>query len=116
MNINQFTRVTFQEGSATYSFYTRPRIYCKDGFNFSVQGGSGHYCSPRTNSKEFAEMEIGFPSEVEELILDFAEDSNNPTETVYGYVDIDIIQKVIDKHGGIDEEKTMGYDKYEIVK
>lgn len=115
MNINEFTRATFQEGNEHYSFYTRPRIYCKDGFNFSVQGGSGHYCSPRTNCKEFAEMEIGFPSELEELILEFAEDSNNPTETVYGYVDINIIQQVIDKHGGIDEEKTMGFDKFEIV-
>jgi hypothetical protein len=47
--------------------------------------------------------------------LDFAEDRDNPTETVYGYVDAEIIQEVIDKHGGIDIEKTMGYDKVEVI-
>lgn len=112
MNLNEFTRATYQQGRII-NFYTRPRIHCVDGFNFSVQGGEGKYSSPRTNEKEFMAMEIGFPSEVEELILEFADDSDNPTDTVYPYVDNDIIQKVIDKHGGIDEEKTMGFDKVE---
>ena len=26
-----------------------------------------------------------------------------------------VIQQVIDKHGGIDEEKTMGFDKVEVI-
>ncbi len=111
MNLNEFTRETYK----TDRFYTRPRIHCKDGFNFSVQGGEGNYSTPRKNDKEFMAMEIGFPSEVEELILDFAEDRENPTDTVYGWVDNDIIQEVIDKHGGIDKEKTMGYDKVEVI-
>lgn len=115
MNLNEFTRATYQEPTDAFGFYTRPRIHCKDGFIFSVQGSDGHYCSPRTNSKEFSAMEIGYPNQVEELILDFAEDRDNPTETVYGYVDVEIIQEVIDKHGGIDEEKTMGYDKVEVI-
>jgi hypothetical protein len=51
-------------------------------------------------------MEIGFPSEEEALILPFAENNEIPTETVYGYVDVDIIQAVIDKHGGIDINST----------
>ncbi len=112
MNLNEFTIATYQQDRIR-NFYTRPRIHCVDGFNFSVQGGEGVYSSPRTNEKEFMAMEIGFPSEVEELILGFAEDSDNPTDTVYPYVDNDIIQEVIDKHGGIDEEKTMGFDKVE---
>jgi hypothetical protein len=112
MKLNEFTRATYK----TDMFYTRPRIHCNDGFNFSVQGGDGHYCSPRKNEKEFMAMEIGFPSEVEELILEFAEDRDNPTDTVYGYVDTDIIQQVIDKHGGINVSKTLnGFDEYEIV-
>lgn len=112
MNLNEFTRATYK----TDRFYTRPRIYCNDGFNFSVQGSDGHYCSPRKNDKEFSAMEIGFPSEVEELILEFAEDRDNPTETVYGWVDNTIIQQVIDKHGGIDVDKTLyGFDEYQIV-
>jgi len=109
MNLNEFTRATHQQGKIM-NFYTRPRIHCVDGFNFSVQGGEGNYSIPRKNEKEFMAMEIGYPNQVEELILTFAEDKDNPTETVYGYVDNDIIQQVIDKHGGIDVEKTL-YNK-----
>ena len=109
MNLNEFTRATHQQGSIM-NFYIRPRIHCVDGFNFSVQGGEGNYSIPRKNEKEFRAMEIGYPNQVEELILTFAEDKDNPTETVYGYVDNDIIQQVIDKHGGIDVEKTL-YNK-----
>ena len=105
MNLDEFTRKTYQQGRIM-NFYTIPRIHCNDGFNFSVQGGEGKYSSPRTNENEFMTMEIGFPSEVEELILEFAEDGDNPTDTVYPYVDNDIIQQVIDKHDGIDIEKT----------
>jgi hypothetical protein len=112
MNLDEFTRETYK----TDSFYIRPRIHCNDGFNFSVQGGDGKYSTPRRNEKEFMAMEIGFPSEVEELILDFAEEKYNPTETVYGYVDTNIIQQVIDKHGGINVDKTLyGFDEYKIV-
>ena len=116
MTLDEFTRATFQVAENSFGFYTRPRIFCNDGFNFSVQGGEGHYSTPRKNEKEFMAMEIGFPSEVEELILEFAEEVNNPTETVYGYVDNNIIQQVIDKHGGIDEEKTLyNFDKFEVI-
>ena len=102
MNLDEFIRATYKE----IDFYVRPRIFCNDGFNFSVQGGVGSYSSPRKNSKDFTRMEIGFPSEVEELIMQFSEDKEMPTETVYGWVDCDIIQNVIDKHGGIDEVET----------
>jgi hypothetical protein len=112
MNLDEFTRATYK----TDTFYRRPRIYCNDGFNFSVQGGDGKYSTPRRNEKEFMAMEIGFPSNREESILEFAEDRDNPTETVYGYVDNKLIQQVIDKHGGIDVDKTLyNFDKAEIV-
>ena len=112
MNLDEFTRATYK----TDTFYIRPRIYCNDGFNFSVQGGEGSYSTPRRNDKEFMAMEIGFPSNREELILEFAEDRDNPTETVYGYVDNKLIQQVIGKHGGINVSKTLnGFDEYEII-
>ena len=112
MNLDEFTRATHQ----TEMYYVRPRIFCNDGFVFSVQGGENHYSTPRNNDKEFMAMEIGFPSEVEELILEFAEDRDNPTDTVYGWVDNKIIQEVIDKHGGIDVDKTLyNFDKFEVI-
>lgn len=51
-------------------------------------------------------MEIGFPSDEESLINQYAEVENDWTGTVYGYVPIDTIQEVITKHGGINAEET----------
>jgi hypothetical protein len=84
----------------------RPRIVCVDGFFMSVQGSVGHYCSPRKDADEFTSMEIGFPSQDEELIASLAENKTALTETVYGWVPCELIQQVIDKHGGIDKAKT----------
>lgn len=69
----------------------------------SVQASHSHYCSPRTtiyskHSFYYSKMEVGFPSEVEELLLPFAENKENPTKTVYPYVPIAIIENVIAKH------------------
>lgn len=107
MKISQFTRVTHQVGDGPFGFYVRPRVWCRDGFNISIQGGEGSYSTPRKNVKEFMAMECGYPNRVEELILEFADDPANPTETIYGWVPIEIIQQVIDKHGGIDLDQTI---------
>lgn len=78
-------------------------ITCQDGFTISVQCSGGHYCSPRiiTAIENYKTFEVGFPSEKEDLLMEYAEDPENPTETVYGYVPLDVILKVIEKHGGI---------------
>jgi hypothetical protein len=82
-----------------FHYIPRPRIECEDGFHMSVQGGDFAYSHPRNNGFRFESMEIGFPSEYEELIRNYAQ-SNDFTETVYPYVPIDVIIKVIEKHGG----------------
>ena len=77
-------------------------IICKDGFGMSVQASSGNYCEPREDFANFyTEVEVGYPSERESLLMEYAEDPANPTETVYGWVPADIIRHIIDKHGGI---------------
>lgn len=84
---------------------TRPRIVCKDGFSMSVQAGEAIYCMPRVNlsSGGYVEVEIGFPSEKEDLICQYAEDSSDYTQTVYPYVPVEVVEKVIEKHGGMEE-------------
>ena len=82
------------------------KIHCKDGFSMSVQASHSHYCFPRTtmyskNKFYYLEMEVGFPSKEETLLLPFAENKEKPTETVYLYVPVGIIKQVIKKHGGI---------------
>ena len=77
-------------------------IVCADGFSMSVQGHEGAYCHPRINNAEkYTEVEVGFPSQREELLMEWAESPNRPTETVYAWVPITVVRDVIAKHGGI---------------
>ena len=103
MNLEKFILKTFKE---EYGYCFRPRIVCNDGFNMSVQGSSGHYCNPRKTQNWYNSLEIGFPSNQEVLINSYAEIKDNWTGTVYGYVPCNIIQDVIDKHGGINQDAT----------
>lgn len=106
----------------------RKRLVCNDGFTISVQANECAYCIPRISQglidgklyykgtfapagkieKDFTkkfipyvEVELGYPSQVEPDILPYAEDSDDPTRTVYGYVPIEIVDAVVKKHGGI---------------
>ncbi len=75
-------------------------IVCKDGFNMSVQAGETHYSDPRNDRGPYRAVEVGYPSHTESLLLQFAENPDNPTQTVYGWVPADVIWDVILKHGG----------------
>ena len=81
-----------------------PRVFCKDGFIMSVQAGQSLYSTPKDEADKYEEVEVGYPSTEESLITSYAEDKENLCGTVYGYVPCSIIDKVIEKHGGIDEE------------
>lgn len=81
----------------------RPHIYCKDGFHLSIQAGSLWYCQPR-KALEFGEyeaVEVGALSGKEDLLLPYAEEFRKPTATVYAFVPVSVVEKVIVKHGGV---------------
>tara|TARA_R110002020_G_scaffold198128_2_gene399248 strand:+ start:194 stop:493 length:300 start_codon:yes stop_codon:yes gene_type:complete len=78
------------------------KIICADGFSMSVQAGEHNYSHPRVNdARRYFSVEIGYPSEKETLIIDYAENPERPTETVYGWVPAAIISLICAKHGGI---------------
>lgn len=80
----------------------RPRIVCKDGWSISVQATEYAYCTPRRdNDFHYLDVECGYPSSAEDLLMPYAEETDYPTNTVYGYVPIQIINGIIEKHGGI---------------
>ena len=101
MTLSEFVNIT-----AKKHLTVRPMIVCKDGFKISVQGSKAHYCTPQENSNSYLEMEVGYPSEVEPMLLDYAENPKFPEASVYGYVPFPLIKRIIEKHGGIDETKT----------
>lgn len=84
-----------------YSFPLAKRIECSDGFSLSVQASHGAYCMPRTNIGPWYMVEVGFPSDVPTGIMNYAENPDSPTDTVYGYVPIELVEELIDAHGGM---------------
>ena len=81
----------------------RPHIFCEDGFEMSVQAGSGSYSAPREDleSGEYTACEVSFPNRKEELLMPYAEeDPETPTDSVYAYVPVEVIEQIIEKHGG----------------
>jgi len=90
-----------------------PHIVCVDGFTMSVQVGYSLYSTPKKIAKRYSAVEIGYPSEPEELIKEYAEfapfdeDTADYTDTVYPYVPVKIVDKVLKKHGGINLTQTL---------
>lgn len=78
------------------------RLRCVDGFTMSVQAGEGRYSEPNEDcSIGYSQMEVGFPSEEDSDLMPYAENPLNPTQTIYGWVPVTVLKKVIRKHGGI---------------
>jgi len=74
---------------------------CADGYSVSIQAHKTGYCTPRNNEGPFTEVELGFPSASDELILPWAEDRLDPTGTVYAYVPSEVVLELLLKHGGL---------------
>ena len=91
-----------------------PHIVCEDGFTMSVQVGYSLYSEPKKVAKRYSKVEIGYPSDHAPLIEKWAEftpfeDDEEPdyTDTVYPYVPVEVVDKVLKKHGGIDLIETL---------
>ena len=116
MKINEFIKnnlkVTYpaEEYSSMNHMLTSsrlPHIVCEDGFSMSVQVGYSLYSTPKKVAKRYSEVEIGYPSEPELLLEEYAECFSSEeiidfTNTVYPYVPVAVVDKVLKKHGGID--------------
>ena len=103
MNTNEYLEATrIEKKGRGYSFLeVRPAIDCVDGLRLSVQASHTHYCKPRTDNGPYSAVEIGFPSDAIPEIMEWAETPSTPTETVYGYVPVEVVDAVIAAHGGI---------------
>ena len=121
MKINEFIKnnlkvSTFSEDPLMKHMMTSsrlPHIICADGFSMSVQVGYSLYSTPKKIAKRYSAVEIGYPSEPEELIKEYAEfapfdeDTTDYTDTVYPYVPVSVVDKVLKKHGGINLTQTL---------
>lgn len=126
-------------GEERFSQEVRPRIVCNDGYSVSVQASEHMYCEPRYTQWQnedgwqvingdywlssetprhfetdyftpYESVELGYPSEEDELINEYAE-GDNYTSTVYGCVPVNVVEQLIEKHGGykgVDESNVKG--------
>jgi hypothetical protein len=77
-------------------------VVCADGFEMSVQAHAGAYCLPRmTGAPVYREVEVGFPSIEEPMLMEWCKEYEKPTDTVYGWVPVQVVTDVIAKHGGM---------------
>ena len=77
-------------------------VVCADGFSMSVQASEFSYCEPReSGASRYTAVEVGYPSQREELLMQWCEDAEEPTQTVYGWVPSQTVALVVAKHGGV---------------
>ena len=108
MSITQeFLRRTFDNRTQLDNeFFVRPRLTCSDGFSLSIQAGDFVYCSPRKNitnydDEHYESVEVGFPYMDEELLYPYAESEDPSERRIYPYVPVDVVDRIIEKNGGI---------------
>jgi len=78
---------------------TAPVFKCDDGYVVSIQAGQWAYSIPRRDSEDsYESYELGFPNRSDELLDEYAENIDDLTETVYGYVPADVVLALINKH------------------
>ena len=106
-----------KDGSRSYQVCER--IVFANGESVSIQAGALHYSSPRENSvsgsySDYSEFEFGFPSvKPTDEIMQYAEDTENPTNTIYAYVPIQLIVDWINEMAGATH--SLGLLKVETV-
>lgn len=98
MTVKEYLKVTFDENNP---YSVRKPIRCADGYSISVQGGTSfHYCIPREHVNEYECVECGYPTVLDKELAEYAEEPDT-TETVFGFVPLEVVEQIVTKHGGI---------------
>ncbi len=82
-------------------------IICTDGTFLSVQCGYGYHSTPDVNGLDLHEYES---FEVRTAVKDSGDFAlYMDDENMYSYVPTDIIESLIERHGGVDEDDIKKY-------
>lgn len=80
-------------------------VTMNDGTKFSVAAGGGSYSTPSgpVVDPPFREVEVGFPDRPVEQLMPYLEaGSEDPTESVYPWVPVEILDELAQATGGYD--------------
>lgn len=95
---------SIREGTQNFMKLNNPHITCLDGTTISVQASEYRHSKPRTGVGPFTEVECGYPTaEPTPALLKYAEDPEDPLQTVYSFVPIAVVEEFLAAHGGIKE-------------
>ena len=96
MNISQYIIDNREE-------HTRrsPAIICNSGLKLSVQASRYHYCDPKSDIGPWEEVEVGYPSRKIDELIHYAENEDEPTNTIYLHVPVRLVEKIIEENGGL---------------
>ena len=79
-------------------------IECSDGTSLSVQASEAHYCTPRNNYGPYTHVEVGFPTAAPpdswSEYFDGDWETDDHTQSVYGYIPVELVIDYIAAHGG----------------
>ena len=90
----------------------RPIVVCNDGFRLSIQASKYHLCTPLKNNRtDYTTFELSMLSEEIPELEEFKIYDNGPlnrfdTQT-YGFVPREIVEEILEEHGGINKELTL---------
>lgn len=110
MNINEYlvhpmSNRLLMQGSR---FPKAQRVRCADGFSISVQANEAAYCTPRSNLGPYTDVECGYPSaDPGPAMLEHADDRGDPMNTIYAYVPVEIVDALLESHGGIVQPRQL---------
>lgn len=83
----------------------------------SIQASENHYCAPKEDNADYYEcVELGYPNFLfsREFIAKYADDIDNPKDTIYGYVPLKELAKELSKLG-IKKNKKKHYTKVRLI-
>ncbi len=116
LTFNDYAILTYSENESI----DRPKIICRDGFEFWVETGENSHTEPNVQpfkTASFRSVEIVKPSAEDERLKVFANEylylSEPITESNIPYVPVELIEEMIKDHGGIDTEKTFSKEYIE---
>lgn len=94
-------------------YMSRPRAKCADGYSVSIQAGTGAgvMCWPHEDTDKFTHVMLNTPSVLDEELLPYRMDLNDDHEIFFFFVPVEVVDKVLEKHGGI-----VGTEKHNLTR
>lgn len=77
------------------------RVLLRNGVSLSIQASEYHNCIPKKNVNydKYTHFEGGFPSEAIPELMEYAEEPQDPCNSIYPYVPREVLSTIFNKYG-----------------